>query len=95
MFTFKTNRITGLGRVGYSGNIDIKIKRQIVGTIDGPTWRTKDSLWTVRIRIVDPNDPAGWKWVALKKRHESADAAKAWLLEKHDAIVNAYALATG
>lgn len=97
-FTFKKHpALTGLAAVGHSKqSIDCKIKKKVFGTIDAPTWRTKDRKWSIRIMIEkdqpDDNPNCAWKWISYKRRFDEPEEAKQWLQDNIDAIRQKYTL---
>lgn len=96
--TFKKHpALTGLAAVGHTQqSIDCKIKKKMFGTIDAPTWQTKDRKWSVRIMIMktepDGNPNCDWKWIACKFRFDDAEQAKQWLQSNIETIQQRYTL---
>jgi hypothetical protein len=89
-FTFKKEkRETGLASIGAGDPpTDIKLEKKIVGTIVGPTWRSEDNLWRVRLmKKSDAPEDHGWKWTTLKATFENEPAARVYLNENFDRVV--------
>lgn len=83
-FTFKLHpRETGLAGVGnpYQGS-DIKLNKQIVGTIYPATWR--EAHWKVSIRRLvpaSPNHPSTWRNMIVSQFNTEGEA-KEWIKSK-------------
>lgn len=96
--TFKQHpALTGLAAVGHSKrSIDCKIKKQTFGTIDAPTWQTKDNKWSIRIMIKkdqpDDNPNCDWRWIGFRARFDEPEQAKQWLQDNIESIQKKYTL---
>ncbi len=53
----------------------IKIGKDVVGSIDPPSYLRNKSEWVVRFQIVD-DQPPKWKWVQLKLKFETEESAR-------------------
>lgn len=93
-FTFKLHpKETGLSAVGNTRqSADIKLNKQIVGTIHAPTWMTKDNKYSVSFAVKSEDKNCGWSWVRLKQRTDTIEEMKAWLNQYATAIVEKYEL---
>jgi len=84
-------RETGLAGCGNPyPSVDIKSDGKVVGRIDPPNWRTPDNLYRIRLALrkeITPTDPAPFRWVTLKAKHASEEAARGWL-ETNWAAIN-------
>lgn len=80
-FTFKLHpKATGLSAVGNSyQSADIKLNKQIIGTIHAPSWMTKDNKYSVSFAVKNEESSCGWKWVKLKQRTDTIEQMKEWL----------------
>jgi hypothetical protein len=88
MFTFKNNKPTGKYRSFEKMTIDVKLKK-VVGQIseDIITDQVKIALM---VKNSEGNCP--FKWIFFKKRFNSFDEAKSWLMTNYVRIVNTYEL---
>lgn len=67
---------TGLASIGEARLVDIKLDGRVCGWIQGPSWRSQDSLWRVYLRVME--DGQMKNRIALKK-HETEEAARLWV----------------
>jgi hypothetical protein len=91
-FTFKRGKLGGrLERVGRPyAQVDIKLDGKTVGTIVPPTWQTKDHKWGLRFQVASTpsaDNPAPWRWFAVKDRFDNETAARAFVLAKAAALI--------
>lgn len=90
----KGARVTGLASVAKSrDDTAIKADGRWVGNIVLPGARTMghDSDFSIRL-IVDHTELPDWKWITLKVRFETEEAARAFITEKWEAIQAAHRL---
>ena len=88
-FTFKRNKQNGRFSSFYDVEIDIKYKTKIVGNV------TDKSPYQIRLMIrkeKTTDDPAPFKWIALKKSFESLEDCLNWLRDNTTAICSKYDL---
>lgn len=91
MFTFKNSpKSTGLARVGEGSSCEIKLKKKQVGRIYGGSWNQDD--FKVMFVIKDASEYCGWKWITFKARFDTFEAAKNFVKENYNAIVEKYDL---
>lgn len=86
MFKFrKEKRETGLRAVGNPyPTVRIKIGKDVIGYIEPPDWRSERHEWCVCLKVKKTptkESPADFKWVRLKKKFESEEAAREHLLK--------------
>lgn len=101
-FTFKENKATGRYRSFETESHEIKIKKQVVGSINelaGKAWNnTPDEdvgKFVIRLAIKKektPEVPCDFKWITLKKRFNTATEAKEMLQAVADKIIEKYDL---
>jgi hypothetical protein len=79
-FTFKREKKQGgLAGVGYPyASVTIKHDGLVVGMIHAPNWQTPDHKWSIALmRKGNENNPnCDWRWVRLKARFDSEEAAR-------------------
>ena len=94
--TFKRMpRETGLSAVANPRpSVDIKVDGDIVGIIHAPNWLTGDGLWSVAFMVMktepDNNPNSDWKWVRFKKRFETEEDARAFVLKNITVVAAKY-----
>lgn len=80
----KQPKETGLAGVGYPyQSVLIKADKLEVGLISAPNWRSKDSLWT--IRLAKKKDHS-FVWITLKFKGENEDECRQYLKDNWEAI---------
>lgn len=88
-FTFKRQpRDTGLAAVAnpYPA-VDIKLKGEVVGSINPPPKFSNDPGWRVRFMVVSDSERCGWAWTQLKARFESEEAARTFIVDHSDVLL--------
>lgn len=91
-FTFKLHpKSTGLSAVGNTRQgADVKLNKQVIGTIHAPNWQTKDNKYSVSFAVKSEDKNCGWSWVRLKQRTDTIEQMKEWLNEFAGLIVEKY-----
>lgn len=71
--TFKKHKKeAGLGTIGYPyQSVDIKIDKQIVGTINAPNWHKQG--WRIAFAI---EKPGNWRWIFPAGAYNSEEEAR-------------------
>lgn len=87
-FTFKTKKATGRYRSFYSDQHEIKLQGHKIGSIeDTPPHKIHIAVEKTEEELkIQPQ--CSWKWIVFKKDHDSVEAAKTWLNEHTETIVN-------
>jgi hypothetical protein len=94
-FTFKKQpRETGLSSIGHPHpNVDIKLDGKVVGSIDAPTWASRNKGWVIRFTVMkdnineDGNPNCEWKWVQINKEFETENDAREYIKNNSDQIL--------
>ena len=88
-FTFKKQpKETGLAAIGHPyPDVDIKLKKLVIGYIDAPTHLTLDSKWRIRLKVVNVNMTPGWQWITLKGVFDTEKEARTFLQLHTDEIL--------
>ena len=88
-FTFKREpKETGLAAVGSPhASVRIKLNGEVVGRISAPTWSTKDNKWGVGFTVDDAKRVCNWKWVFLKARFDDEDAARKFVNDNFELLI--------
>jgi hypothetical protein len=103
-FSFKKDVPVGRYRsFDAQNNYDIKLNRKVVGSIGevrtiGPSVKEDEGKFVLRF-IVNKKDPMEdknpncvWKWITLKRRFESAEEAKQFVLDNAEIIMKQFDL---
>ena len=91
--TFKNEaKYTGLLAVGNRPGAQIKVNGKQVGNICGASFSVADFKHRVQIAVKDDAERIGWRWIMLKPKFTTRDAAKEWLRENFADIVAGYDL---
>jgi len=92
MFTFKTQKATGMHACFYPDQHYIKLKKKRVGSIDD-IFPHKIRLKVNKKDINEDDRPnCEWKWIILKRESNSVADAKQFLRENYEAIIKMHEL---
>ena len=88
-FTFRRQpRERGLASIGRPWPpVDIKHDGMVVGCIMPPSSDANDQKWSVWVMKED-RGKVGWRWVKFRQRHESEAAAREWVQEFAELILD-------
>lgn len=97
--TFKKHpRATGLAGIGDKPQIDIKLRKKVVGSIHPPNFfRGKDN-WQIGFMIVkedineDLNPNCPWRWFWVKNDATDEESARSWVRLNFDRVAFKYKL---
>ena len=91
--TFKNEpKYGGLMGIGNRPGAKIKVNGKHVGTILGASANIADFKHRVQIAVKDDAERIGWRWIMIKPKFTTRDAAKEWLRENFADIVAGYDL---
>ena len=90
--TFKRGTLGNrLQRVGHPySTVDIKLGGKVIGTIDPPTWQTKDHKWRIRFSVSQTpteQDPCSWRWFVVKNRFDDEASARTFVIDNTNGIL--------
>lgn len=91
-FTFKTVKPTGKYKSFDSDTHYVKLNKLQVGTIDDKKPHLVRLMVKKAPESITKENPCKWRWIILKKEHESLDAAKTWCNEVFDGILKQFEL---
>jgi hypothetical protein len=78
----------GLSSVGNPHqDVTILLDKKQIGVIYGPTWRDKDSKWSIQLMVKHANS---WKNILLKAKFDTEEHARQFMINNIGRILQKY-----